>query len=80
MDQITATTLEKSTTSAAPPVLHPHRSKWLKVTAVAAVSAFTGGLAAAWYYRKTLSKLQQAHSGDNNSNFGMHESKDGDGD
>jgi hypothetical protein len=44
---------------------------------VAAVSAFTGGLAAAWYYRKTLSRLQEAEPEARNSNFGMYESTDG---
>ena len=32
---------------------------WLKVAAVAAVSALAGGMAAAWWHRKTLIKLQQ---------------------
>jgi hypothetical protein len=80
MDQLTTTTVDQSTTSAVPSVLLARRSKWLKVTAVAAVSAFTGGLAAAWYYRKTLSQLQEAHLNNDNSNFGIPESKDGDGD
>jgi hypothetical protein len=35
---------------------------WLKVGAVAAASALAGGLAAAWYYRKTLARLQQAEA------------------
>jgi hypothetical protein len=33
---------------------------WLKLGAVAAASAVLGGLAAAWFYRKTLSRLQDA--------------------
>jgi hypothetical protein len=33
---------------------------WLKVGAIAAVSALAGGLAAAWWYRNTLKKLHQA--------------------
>jgi hypothetical protein len=33
---------------------------WLKVGAVAAASAVLGGLAAAWFYRKTLSRLREA--------------------
>ena len=33
---------------------------WLKVGAVAAASAVLGGLAAAWFYRKTLSQLREA--------------------
>jgi hypothetical protein len=32
----------------------------LKVGAVAAASAIVGGLAAAWFYRKTLSQLREA--------------------
>jgi hypothetical protein len=35
---------------------------WLNVGAVAAVSALAGGLAAAWYYRKTLRTLQEAEA------------------
>jgi hypothetical protein len=80
MDRVVTTTVEQSTTSADPSVLQPRRSKWLKATAVTAVSAFTGGLAAAWYYRKTLSQLREARSNGNNSNFGSPESKGGDGD
>ena len=55
-----ATTAAYSITSGDNAVQHPNRSAWLRLTAVAAVSAFTGGLAAAWYYRKTLSRLQEA--------------------
>lgn len=36
---------------------------WLKVGAVAAASAVLGGLAAAWFYRKTLSRLREAEDG-----------------
>ena len=36
------------------------RGSWLKLGAVAAVSVFAGGLAAAWWYRNTLKKLQEA--------------------
>jgi hypothetical protein len=35
-------------------------TNWFKVGAVAAASAVAGGLAAAWFYRKTLTRLQQA--------------------
>lgn len=34
--------------------------RWLKVGMVAAASGILGGLAAAWFYRKTLAKLQGA--------------------
>jgi len=32
----------------------------LRFSVVATVSALAGGVAAAWYYRKTLARLQQA--------------------
>jgi hypothetical protein len=35
-------------------------SGWLRVGMVAAASALAGGLAAAWYYRKTLARMRQA--------------------
>lgn len=34
--------------------------EWLRLGLIAAGSALAGGLAAAWWYRKTLSKLHQA--------------------
>ena len=33
---------------------------WLRVGAIAAASALVGGLAAAWFYRRTLSQLREA--------------------
>ncbi|MDE3200788.1 MAG: hypothetical protein KGN79_07685 [Acidobacteriota bacterium] len=33
---------------------------WMKMGTVAALSALAGGLAAAWYYRRTLNKLREA--------------------
>jgi hypothetical protein len=44
---------------------------WMKVGAVAAASALAGGLAATWFYRKTLTHLQNAESVPENSNFGI---------
>jgi hypothetical protein len=35
---------------------------WLKVGTIAAASALAGGLAAAWYYRKTLNSFREAES------------------
>jgi hypothetical protein len=46
---------------------------WIKVGAIAAASALAGGLAAAWYYRKTLDTLRQVESNSANSDFGVHE-------
>ncbi len=37
-------------------------SGWLHVGVLAAASALAGGLAAAWYYRKTLARLRQAEN------------------
>jgi hypothetical protein len=44
-------------------------SRWLGVGVVAAASALVGGLAAAWWYRKTLSKLHEADGGPENPDF-----------
>ena len=35
---------------------------WLKVGTIAAASAVLGGLAAAWFYRKTLTQLREAEN------------------
>lgn len=40
----------------------PDGRGWLAVGAIAAVSAALGGLAAAWYYRKTLHQLREAEN------------------
>jgi hypothetical protein len=44
---------------------------WFKVGTVAAASALAGGLLAAWWYRKTLKKLQQADEDAQNPHFGI---------
>jgi hypothetical protein len=44
----------------------------LKVGTVAAASALLGGLAAAWFYRKTLSRLRQAEGEAPHSEFNMN--------
>jgi hypothetical protein len=46
---------------------------WFRVGAVAAASAIAGGLLAAWWYRKTLKKLQQADEDLENPHFGIPE-------
>jgi len=46
-------------------------SGWLKVGAVAAASAFAGGLLAAYWYRKTLTKLREAEEDAHNPQFGI---------
>lgn len=35
---------------------------WIRMGAVAAASALAGGLAAAWFYRKTLRALREAEA------------------
>ena len=44
---------------------------WIKVGAVAAASAVAGGLAAAWFYRKTLKTFREAESDPENSKSGI---------
>ncbi|UWZ86960.1 hypothetical protein [Occallatibacter riparius] len=52
---------------------------WVKVGAFAAASALAGGLAATWFYRKTLTRVQNAESEPENSNFRIqNRSVDGD--
>lgn len=46
-------------------------SAWLKLGAVAAASALVGGVAAAWWYRKTLAKLRQDDEIAQNPHFGI---------
>jgi hypothetical protein len=48
---------------------------WIKVGAIAAASAVAGGLAAAWFYRRTLSRLHQAGQNPSDSNFGITEER-----
>ncbi|HEY2858243.1 MAG TPA: hypothetical protein VGJ21_07490 [Terracidiphilus sp.] len=48
---------KRSTEDLTPPQRLP---RWIKVTAVAVASALAGGVAAAWFYRKTVSRLQNA--------------------
>jgi hypothetical protein len=48
---------------------------WIKVGAIAAASAVAGGLAAAWFYRHTLSRLRQADQNPSDSNFGIAEER-----
>jgi hypothetical protein len=77
MDEFTKTTNYESYTSEDVRGLQARPSARLKMTVNAAVAILTGGLAAAWYYRKALSRLQQAEKRDSNSNFGISEPHDG---
>ncbi|HUV68642.1 MAG TPA: hypothetical protein VMW15_03205 [Terracidiphilus sp.] len=55
--------------STVPPEVEP--SEWLKVGVVAAASALAGGLAAAWWYRKTLKALRQTGEETSDPQFGI---------
>jgi len=44
---------------------------WLKFALLTAGSALIGGVAAAWWYRKTLAKLRETREISNNPHFGM---------
>jgi hypothetical protein len=48
-------------------------SGWLRPGVLAALSAVTAGLAAAWWYRKTLTRLRQAEEIIPNPQFGIPE-------
>lgn len=56
-----------------PPVKEsrPPLPGWLKVSALAAGSALAGGLAVAWFYRKTLTTLQHAETDASDPDFGI---------
>ena len=52
-------------------------SNWLRVGAIAAASALAGGLAAAWWYRKTLTKLRESGESAGNPEFGIYDDPPG---
>jgi hypothetical protein len=52
-------------------ILGPSSSNWVKVGVVAAASALIGGVAAAWWYRKTLKTLRQTGEMQSNPDFGI---------
>jgi hypothetical protein len=45
---------------------------WLRVAGIAAASALAGGLAAAWWHRKTLDKLREGEAAANNPDFSIY--------
>jgi len=69
IEVITSTSESKS--SKATPAVARASSGWLKVGAIAAASALAGGLAAAWWYRKTLKTLRQTSETHTNPHFGI---------
>jgi hypothetical protein len=60
-----------SSTSSPSPQTNQQPSGWLRVAAVAAASALAGGIAAAWWHRKTLAKLRQSNENAANPDFGI---------
>ena len=66
--EIKPTPLESSTSSTNEGA-RPELPGWLKLGVVTAVSALAGGIAAAWWYRKTLEKLRQGAESAENPDF-----------
>jgi membrane associated rhomboid family serine protease len=63
----------ESVTSSAPTANGARPSSWLKVGVFAAASALAGGMAAAWFYRKTLTRLRQAENEAPDWEFGIRD-------
>jgi len=53
------------------PEVKERRPGWLRIGCVAAASALAGGVAAAWWYRKTLNKLHESGENGENPQFGI---------
>ena len=67
----------KSSAYLDPQTVDPPASGWLKMGVVAAASALAGGLAAAWFYRKTLARLREAEGDASDSGYGIAEDDPG---
>jgi hypothetical protein len=59
----------ESSSSEQPKQAETQPSRWLGVGVVAVASVLVGGLAAAWWYRKTLSKIHEADGNSENPDF-----------
>jgi hypothetical protein len=68
----------ESPSSSTSTATEPTPPGWIKLGVVAAASVLAGGLAAAWWYRKTLTRLQQAEEKPINPHFGIPEDDPGD--
>jgi hypothetical protein len=53
---------------------------WLKLGTVTAASVLTGGILAAWWYRKTLARLRHAEENGHDPHFGIPDDNPGDED
>jgi hypothetical protein len=60
---------DSSSSEPPPQELREPLPRWIKVGAVAAGSALAGGLAAAWFFRKTLKTLREAEINSTNPDF-----------
>ena len=67
----------ESSSSSVQETAEPAPPGWLKLGVVAAASVLAGGLAVAWWYRNTLTKLHQAEEKPINTDFGISEDEDG---
>jgi hypothetical protein len=67
-----------SSTSSPLPKTNQQPSGWLRVAAVAAASALAGGIAAAWWHRKTLAKLRQSDENGANPDFRIYDAESSD--
>jgi hypothetical protein len=61
----------ESSSSAKYRVEEARSSGWLKLGVIAAASVLVGGIAAAWWYRKTLTTLRQAEENGTNPQYGI---------
>jgi len=71
------TTLDSDSSQEKPGAVRPQA--WLKIAAFAAASAVAGGLAAAWWHRKTLARLRENEAVSKNPDFSMRDDEPGDG-
>ena len=55
------------------PIAEETRGGLLRLGAIAVGSAILGGIAAAWWYRKTVKKLHESGESDNNPHFGIED-------
>jgi len=73
--RISETSQADSTTSTNPTEARRGVQRLLWLGAIATASALAGGLAAAWYYRKTLKTLQDAELSAGTSEFRIPDSE-----
>jgi hypothetical protein len=74
------TSSSESDTSSSQQSSDTQPSGWIKVGVIAAASALAGGLAAAWWYRKTLKTFRQTGETTINPHFGIPAERTGDDD